>query len=108
MVFKKLRQKRTEAKAKRLGMTVPEYSQAKRELKRKEGQERVKFEKWKIEQKYKQQRKQVKQRKGKGPSVTAMLESLGGGFGSGGSDPLGLFGSKKTKKRKTTKRRKKK
>jgi len=102
MVLKKLREKFTKAKAKRLGMTVAELKKARKDLKRKEGEERLKHEKWKIEQKYKQ-KKQAK--KGKGGGVTGLITLLGGS-GQNDSDPLGLFGSpKKPRKKKRKKKR---
>ena len=121
MVLKKLSQRITKvrvsfekAKAKAHGMTVPELRAHlkkrkaekrafKAELRKKEQEERQKFEKWKIEQKYKGKRKAVKS--GKGGGVTGLIEVLGGsGQKSGGSDPFGFFGSP-TRKKKKRKRR---
>lgn len=125
MVLKSLREriknvkaKLERAKAKHHGMTVPELREHlkkrkaerrafKAELRRKEREERQKYEKWKIEQKYKQRRKRVKA--GKPTGFLGALEALGGSQKKSdpllGPDPLGLFGSPK-KKRKRRKKRK--
>jgi len=103
------------AKAKAHGMTVPELRQHlkkrkaekrafKAELRKKEQEERQKFEKWKVERKYKQKRKAVK--KGKATGALGVLEMLGGKPQKGGSDPFGLFSSpKKPRKKKRKKKR---
>lgn len=105
MVLKKLKRRIKAAKAKSLGMTVEEYKKAKVELRKKEGQERLKHEKWKIEHKYKQKRKAVKSGRKRSFSATLNqiqknLETLGG---------PGLFSQSATRKRKkkSKKRRKK-
>lgn len=126
MVFKKLserlknvKDKFERVKARAHDMTVPELREHlkkrkvekrafKAELRKKEHAERQKFEKWKIEQKYKQKRKQVKS--GKSSGVLSALEMLGGtpSKKSSGYDPFGIFGEprRSTRKRKTQKRKK--
>lgn len=117
MVLENVKEKLERFKAKRHGMTVPELREHMRqrkeerkrfklELKEKERAEHQKFEEWKIEQKYKQKRKQVK--KGGGGSITDVIYTLGGRPSEErGSDPLGLFGSPKrsTRKRKPSRRK---
>lgn len=103
------------AKARAYGMTVPELRQHltkrkaekrkyKMELRQKEQAEKVKFEKWKIEQKYRQKRKQAK--KSGSTGIMGVLGMLGGSPSQKGDyDPLGLFGSPtKTKRRKRRKK----
>ena len=102
MVFEKLKKRIEQNKAKRLGMTVEEMRSYKKQLKTKEATEKLKFEKWQIEQKYKKKRKQTK--KGKG-GVTGLLEGLSGsGDMFGGDDPLGIFGSPKKSRKKWRKK----
>jgi len=114
--FKNLRKKILKTKAKLKGMTVPEYhkyfmqqkaekKKFKEELRRKEREEKQKHEKWKIEQKYKQKRKQVKT--GKASGALGIIELLGGSQSKqANADPLGLFSSPvKKKKRKRRKKR---
>lgn len=93
MVFKKLSEKLTKARAKSLGMTVAELKKARLELKRKEKQERLKHEKWKITEKYRLKRKLQKSRKPTDPF--ALL------FGT----PLQPQKKKPKKKRRKKKRR---
>ena len=114
--IKKVRASFERGKAKAYGMTVPELRRhlAKRkaekrkfkeELRRKEREERGKFLKWKVEQKYKQKRKQTK--RGKQTGALGILEMLGGSTSMGANDdPLGIFGSP-TRKKTRKKRRKK-
>lgn len=115
------------AKARAHGMSVPELREHLRthkaekrafkvELRKKEHEERAKFEKWKIEQKYKQKRKLVKSGKGgfKGSLAEfgSAMEVLGGKPSKKGEgyDPFGIFGpatgvgSKRKKKRRKKRR----
>jgi len=94
-------------------MTVPQLREyqanikaekrtARLSLKAKEREERLKFEQWKVEQKYKRKRKQAKSRKKSG----GLLEMLGGTTQRSSNDPLGLFGSPKKTTRKRKRRKK--
>lgn len=113
------------AKAKVHGMTVPELREHLRthkaekrafkvELRKKEHEERAKFEKWKIEQKYKAKRKQVKSGKGgfKGSLAEfgSAMEVLGGkpSKKDAGYDPFGIFGPSTSAKPKRKRKRRKK
>ena len=102
------------AKARAHGMTVSELREHlkrrkvekrafKAELRKKEEAERQKFEKWKIEQKYKRKRKQVK--KGKSSGIMGALEMLGGTPSKKASsyDPFNIF-SKPTRKKRRRKK----
>lgn len=115
--LKKVKDSFERAKARAHGMTVPELREHlrkrkaerrafKAELRRKEEEEKAKFEKWKIEQKYKRKRKQVKS--GKRVGVLGALEVLGGtpSKKGGGYDPFGIFTTPKQSRKR--KRRKKK
>lgn len=114
--IKKAKTKMERMKAKAHGMTVPELRQHlrkrkterrafKAELKRMEREERQKFEKWKITQKYKQKRKATKE--GKPGGALGLIMDLGGpGKASKDGDPLGIFSGQK--KQRTHKKRKKK
>lgn len=103
MVFEGLKRRAKKRRAKELGVSVEELEKIRKELKQLEGKERVKFAKWKIQQKYKQKRKQAKS--GKSPSITSMLESLAGSPPE--SDPLGIFETQRKSKKKSTRRKRK-
>ena len=62
----------TKIKAKAKGMTVKEYQRYKQDLKRKGKEERLKHEKWKIEQKYKRKREPRK----RGATGVGILDTL--------------------------------
>lgn len=115
--LKKVKDSLERAKAKAHGMTVPELREHlrkrkaerrefKAELRKKERAERAKFEKWKIERKYKQKRKQVKS--GKSSGILGSLEMLGGkpSKKDANYDPLGIFGPPKRLTRRKTRRKK--
>lgn len=122
--IRKVRASFEKTKAKVHGMTVPELRRhlAKRkaekrafkaELRRIEEKEKEKFEKWKIERKYKRKRKLAKAGKGgfKGAltEFTGAMEMLGGKPSEGGPDPFGIFGTpgKPRRKRKTAPKKRK-
>lgn len=125
MVLKGVRERLERFKAKSHGMTVPELREhmkkrkaemkkLKEGLRQKKRSEYEKHEHWKVEQKYREKRKRVRQGK-----PTGILSMLGGSpsKSSGGYDPFGLFSSpkkprkksprKKSTQRKSTRRRRK-
>lgn len=115
MVLKSAREKLERFKAKAHGMSVPELREhlkqqkarkkaRKARLRQKEMGEREKFEAWKIEQKYKRKRKQVKEGKS---SAVGLLKVLGGTPSKSEGpydDPFNIFGGSKRKKRRRRKR----
>jgi len=91
------------ARAKHHGMTVEELRAYQARLRSKKREEQLKYEEWKIEQKYKRKRKQAK--KGKSGGIAGFIEFLGGSpQKTSSSDPLGLFGTPKKKRKKRRKK----
>jgi len=107
-VIKKLKQFTTQQRAKKRGMTVTEYKAYQKELRAKEKEERTKYQKWQITEKYKQKRKRAKS--GKRMGLMKSLEMLAGPDPkASSSDPFAglLTGSPPQKKKRKKKRRKK-
>jgi len=64
--LKKLRRKIKRLRAKAMGLTVREYEELQRRKRAKEKQEKLKFELWKIEQKYREKRRRAREPRGDG------------------------------------------